>query len=104
MITRHPTIAHTSACLTHHDVKIAGLAACEFQRSSYRALRDVGCTYHDGVLTLRGCLSSFYLKQVAQTLVRDLPSVERIDNQIEVVSPPHSGSARNSTDGDQAAS
>ena len=42
--------------------------------------------YVQGVLVLRGRLPSFYLKQVLQTLLRDLEGVERIDNQVEVVS------------------
>lgn len=42
--------------------------------------------YAQGVLILQGRLSSFYLKQVLQTLLRDLEGVKRIDNQVEVVS------------------
>jgi osmotically-inducible protein OsmY len=39
------------------------------------------------VLTLRGQVSSFYLKQVAQTVVRKLPGVEECVNRIEVALP-----------------
>jgi hypothetical protein len=39
-----------------------------------------------GVLTLRGRLPSFYLKQMLQTLLRNLDGVTRIDNQVDVVS------------------
>ena len=42
--------------------------------------------YDQGVLILQGRLPSFYLKQVLQTLLRDLEGVEQIDNQVEVVS------------------
>ena len=42
--------------------------------------------YVQGVLILQGRLPSFYLKQVLQTLLRELEGVERIDNQVEVVS------------------
>ena len=41
----------------------------------------------DGVLTLRGCLPTYYLKQVAQTSVAGLEGVERIVNLIQVVRP-----------------
>jgi hypothetical protein len=39
------------------------------------------------VLTIRGCVPSFYLKQVLQGLLKNLEGVERIDNQVDVVNP-----------------
>jgi osmotically-inducible protein OsmY len=53
----------------------------------YLALRNVSCEYHEGVLTLRGCLPSYHLKQVAQTAVASLDGVERVVNEIEVLAP-----------------
>jgi hypothetical protein len=41
----------------------------------------------DGVLMVRGCVPSFYLKQILQTVLSDLDGVCWIDNQVEVVSP-----------------
>jgi len=41
----------------------------------------------DGVLVLRGCLPTYYLKQIAQEVMGDLEGVNRIDNQIQVVNP-----------------
>ena len=52
--------------------------------NSYLALKNVSCEYHEGVLTLRGCLATYYLKQMAQTAVARLEGVVRIVNQIEV--------------------
>ena len=52
--------------------------------------------YDQGVLILQGRLPSFYLKQVMQTLLRDLEGVERIDNQVEVVSATGLSSVRRS--------
>ena len=83
MITHQPTAARTLDTF-RQDAMVAELATCELRRSSYLALRSVRCTYRDGVLTLRGRLYSFYLKQVAQSLVRDLASVRRVENEIEV--------------------
>jgi osmotically-inducible protein OsmY len=37
-------------------------------------------------LTLTGAVGSFYLKQIAQTIVARVPGVGRIDNQLEVLS------------------
>jgi CheY-like chemotaxis protein len=57
------------------------------RRNSYLALKNVVCEFHDGVLTLRGCLPSYHLKQVALAAVSQLEGVQRIENQIEVVPP-----------------
>ena len=43
--------------------------------------------YADGILTLRGELPSFYLKQVLQTLLRDVEGVARIRNLVDVEVP-----------------
>jgi hypothetical protein len=37
-------------------------------RSRYHQLRFVYCGFRDGVLTLRGSVESYYLKQLAQTV------------------------------------
>lgn len=47
---------------------------------------QVTFSYSQGVLTLEGRLPSFYLKQVLQTLLRDLDGVKRINNRVDVVS------------------
>ena len=39
------------------------------------------------VLTIRGCVPTFYLKQVLQTVLQDLDGIRRVDNQVDVVSP-----------------
>jgi hypothetical protein len=54
------------------------------RESGYRQLRAVSCEFHEGVLTLRGSVSSFYLKQVAQTLLRGLRSIAEVNNRLEV--------------------
>ena len=46
--------------------------------------KDVSIRFQDGVLTLAGRVSTFYLKQVLQTLVKNLDGVSRINNQVEV--------------------
>ncbi len=48
--------------------------------------RDISFDLMNGVLTLRGRVPSFYLKQILQTFLRDLAGVEQIDNQVDVVS------------------
>jgi hypothetical protein len=59
--------------------------------SPYLALRMVLCESRKGVLVLRGCLPTYYLKQLAQaTVVRGL-NVPTVINEIEVT-----GSGRHS--------
>lgn len=38
------------------------------------------------VLTIRGAVPSFYLKQVLQSALRELEGVKRVNNQVDVVS------------------
>ena len=56
--------------------------SCHFTRH----WREISCNYNAGILTLRGCVPSFYLKQVLQSILKDVPGVERIDNRVDVVS------------------
>jgi len=52
--------------------------------SGYHELGRVLTTYRQGTLMLRGCLTSQYLKQVAQELVCQIEGVAGVLNQIEV--------------------
>lgn len=48
-------------------------------------LKRIHCTAHSGNLILRGQVSSYYLKQLAQEVLRSLNGVQRIVNNIEVI-------------------
>jgi hypothetical protein len=61
------------------------LAEACLRCNPYSALKNVACDCRDGVLVLRGCLPSYYLKQVAQEVVARLEGVEGIENEIQVV-------------------
>jgi osmotically-inducible protein OsmY len=63
-------------------VELAERALCS---SPYLALRNVTCDDRDGVLTLRGSLPSYYLKQVAQAIASRVEGVRQVVNEIEVV-------------------
>jgi len=56
--------------------------SCHFTRH----WREIACDYEERVLTLRGSVPSFYLKQVLQSILKDIPGVDRIDNRVDVVS------------------
>jgi osmotically-inducible protein OsmY len=57
------------------------------RQSGYLALRGVACDARDGVITLRGRLPSYYLKQVAQSIAARIEGVRRVVNEIEVAVP-----------------
>jgi osmotically-inducible protein OsmY len=67
------------------QVDPADLAERALRNSPYLALRNIACEHHDGVLTLRGCLPTYYLKQVAQAVVARLDGVRQVNNDIEVI-------------------
>lgn len=60
------------------------------RKSGYPDLQRVSCDLCEGVLTLRGRVSTFYMKQVAQTLIGQMDEVGELDNRLEVVAPPGS--------------
>lgn len=49
-------------------------------------LCGIECEFEDGKLTLRGRLSSFHLKQLAQESLRQLRGAKKIVNSTEVTS------------------
>jgi osmotically-inducible protein OsmY len=66
-------------------VRIADQAKQRLGGTSYQFLRFVDCCFQNGVLTLRGRVPSFYLKQMAQSVLANLEGVDRIDNRVDVV-------------------
>jgi osmotically-inducible protein OsmY len=52
--------------------------------SPYKVFAGVSCECDHGVLCLRGQLSSFYHKQVAQEAVARVKGVTQVVNEIEV--------------------
>ena len=57
-------------------------------QSPYFELHRVTCEFDRGVLTLRGRVPSYYLKQMAQALLDKLEGVSSLDNQLDVFAPP----------------
>jgi osmotically-inducible protein OsmY len=50
----------------------------------YPEIRHLICEFHEGILSLRGRVSSFYMKQQAQATLQGLEGVERVMNHVEV--------------------
>lgn len=69
----------TTEVVTESAATAAQRAICV---AGYPGLREVSCGLQAGTLTLRGTVSNYHLKQVAQTLVRGCAVT--IDNQIHV--------------------
>jgi len=57
------------------------------RESSYYYLRTVSCVYEQGVLTLRGKVPTFYLKQTLQSIVEKVDGVTQIQNLVDVTYP-----------------
>jgi len=82
----HPKVDRDTATSTHR-LAIDRKAEERLRSSSYLALRDISCLASDDVLYLHGCLSSYYLKQVAQELAVGVEGVRHVVNLIEVFRP-----------------
>lgn len=66
--------------------ELARAARKRLKSAFYASIRGLTCECDDlGVLYLRGRLSSYYQKQLAQEAVSDLPGIVGIVNQTEVV-------------------
>lgn len=66
------------------DAAIADAAESRLRGSSYSAVRHVKCEFHEGTLTLHGSVPSYYLKQIAQTLVCGTAGVAQVRNWLHV--------------------
>jgi hypothetical protein len=62
-------------------------AEARLRRSSFPPLWQVTCQVQGHALTLHGRVPSYYLKQVAQTLLVRMEGIKVINNELDVVSP-----------------
>ena len=67
--------------------EIAEIAQQVLRQSAYFELREVACDFSGGILTLRGRVPSYHLKQLAQAAVAEVPGVVEVHNRVEVVMP-----------------
>lgn len=54
-------------------------------RSNYGEMRGIRCEFREGIAILEGRVCTFYAKQTAQELIRDIEGVVRIQNDLEVI-------------------
>ena len=57
------------------------------REESYYYLRTISTAYESGVVTLRGRVPTFYLKQTVQAIVEKIEGVEQVVNLVDVVNP-----------------
>jgi len=66
------------------DRRLATAARVALQSSGYQVLGVLHCEVRDGRITLTGVVPSFFLKQVAQTVVLQLDPGNGVGNLVEV--------------------
>jgi hypothetical protein len=76
--------ANQTLCPPSAEAAIVERARARLQADSHR-LNNVACDYHRGALRLRGEVPTFYLKQVAQTLLLSLSCGRPIRNELTVL-------------------
>jgi hypothetical protein len=72
------------AALFSSSAEIVRNANSRLHNSTYTELRGIECSFHEGVLSLRGIVHSFFLKQLAQVMVADIRGVAVVSNHLEV--------------------
>lgn len=73
--------------IPHNPVLETGqVAESQLRSSPYPALHGLTCEFSEGVLTLRGRVPTYYLKQIAQAAVLQLDGVSEVVNSVDVVS------------------
>jgi osmotically-inducible protein OsmY len=65
-------------------IKVLENVRRRLQESPYGFQRRVDAAYEDGVLTLRGRVPTFFLKQTAQALVAKVDGVRQVVNLVDV--------------------
>lgn len=81
---KRKTHGRDPACIAN-DQRIAALARQRLGESGYSPLTRLGCEWSQGVITLTGNVSSYYMKQKAIALVRSIDSVTEVNDLIEVI-------------------
>jgi len=70
------------------EAAMVAAAHARLRHSPYVPLRNVQCSLFDGVLILWGRVPSYYLKQIAQSLVLGMPAVREVRNELRVCPSP----------------
>ena len=69
---------------TGEGISVDGRWEAALRQSPYLPVRLLRCGHSHGILTIRGQVPTYYLKQIAQSILARLEGVEEIKNQVEV--------------------
>jgi hypothetical protein len=70
--------------ISHCEYTVQTAARAALRGAGYRALAELECHVENGSLVLSGTVSSYYLKQVAQSVVLRLARDWRLNNCVNV--------------------
>ena len=78
------------------DSVVQAILEC-FLAQAYREMRSISVDYSDGVVTMRGEVTTYYFKQVAQESIRRIAGIATIVNLVDVrLAEPMSGLSQSS--------
>jgi osmotically-inducible protein OsmY len=69
------------------DLRVAERVVRALRAIGYGPLRDIDVTVHARLVTLRGRVPSYYLKQVGHAAALCVPGVDQVRNDLEVGRP-----------------
>lgn len=76
---------NTASRLRREDSRAAQAAVQEALRlTGYRELRCLQVECSDNAVTISGRVPTYYLKQLAQCAVQEVPGIDRVHNEIHV--------------------
>ncbi|MCC7420456.1 MAG: BON domain-containing protein [Planctomycetaceae bacterium] len=55
-----------------------------FRQSQHAALRDLATADHDGTIVVSGRVPTFYMKQLAQVVAKNVEGVRKVENRTVV--------------------
>ena len=82
---RSPGLSDESENLAFAHWESEKTAEERLRHSEYFELRNISCDFQEEVLTIRGRVPSYHLKQLAQSLLCEIAGILKLNNQLEVV-------------------
>jgi osmotically-inducible protein OsmY len=79
----------TPSLLSHSvvDLDLAERIRRALNATGYSPLRAIEVAVHDGQISLRGRVPSYFMKQIAQATVMAVPGVGELCNELDVIRP-----------------
>jgi len=72
------------AAADHGEEGLRRVLTRRLRTAGYPELRKVRVTVHNGTIELDGCVSSYYLKQMAQEVALRLDRTGQVNNEVRV--------------------